>query len=1092
MKKRKAMLLRNAMRTGFRSKERFLSLFGIIAISTGFFAGLRVTSINMKNSADQYYQDTRLMDLHLISNAGFCGDDLRALSERTEIAQLYGGYTEVDYITVSGESTDRTVHVFSIPENGEKPGNMINQPELTEGRMPQQPDECLIEVNTPGCYEIGDTVILKLADPENSLLTKTEFKAVGKADWSMFTDFQRGTTTIGNGTIDSYLLVPESAFSSDVYTDVFLTLNKTEGMNSYTERYKKIVSKEAEELLQSVPALSAARAVQLRQEAEERLKEARAELDSGLADYETASANLEQAVKDGNVQLASLKEQRDAAEAELEPKRALYAEHEASYLELKARFDEQEEVVNAKEEAANGTLQKKNEQIGQIDRLSDLIIGYRESAITQPFTEDIQTIIDQMEPFNSEEFDLTGSLTAYFTAPVRSDDKANLEVVITNYLIRCKSILQTEIAEAQANLEESSYGRNALEAFRHTVTDRESSLNSEKAELDELENTYQTLAEAYDTKKAELETLDRETRETLLQTKQMLDEGEIDYAAGVAQLDHIADSIKWYAADRNANPGWSSYEQDADRINRISRIFPGFFLLVAALVCFTTMTRMVEEQRTEIGICKALGYSTAAISGQFLLYALLASVLGTAVGTAIGFQVFPRVIFICYGMMYRYPSISCPYHWDYALLCFGAALLCTGVTSLIACGATLREAPVKLMRPKAPRKGRRILLERWRALWSRLGFYQKITLRNLFRYRSRFLMTVIGICGCTALLVTGFGLYHSVSAIVDLQYGAVFTYDLFGIYDESAEHRETLEQTLADTEAVSEYQFGLIKTGTAKVGSAGYEVTITVPEKPEEFAKYVTLRDRNTHKAFTLDDSSVIISEKLAQVLDIEDGASIELDGAARPVRVKAQAENYVYHRVMMTPALYEELFGAYSTNCFFSNLQDGADENAAAETLLKTDALQTLELTSEKGAYFHKLVRALSYVVILIVVCSGLLAFVVLHNLANINIIERKRELATIKVLGFYDKEVSSYVFRENIVSAFCGMLLGLFAGIFLCRYIVRTAEVDLVMFARDIPWYCFVFAAVMTIGFTILVNLILRKKIREIDMAGSMKAIE
>jgi len=1092
MKKRKGMLLRNALRTGFRSKERFLSLFGIIAISTGFFAGLRVTSINMKNSADQYYRDTRLMDLHLISNTGFCKEDLRALSERSEIAQLYGGYSEVDFMTVADSSTDKTVHVFSIPENAEKAGNIINMPVLTEGRMPEQPDECLIEVNTPDCYSVGDTVILKAADPEQSILNYTEFKAVGKADWSMFTDFQRGTTTIGNGTIDSYLLVPESAFSSEVYTDVFLTLNKTVGVNSYTERYKKAVSKEAEALVQSVSELSSARAKQLRQDAESRLKEMRAELDSGHTDYETASAALEKSLKDGNALLNQLKEQKAAAEAELATKKALYDEHEKSYLELKARFDSQEQVVQAKEAEANGTLQKKNEQIALIDRLSGVISGYRESSVTQPFTDDLQSMIDKMAVFDSDEFDMTGSLTAYFTAPADSDDKANLEVVLNNYLVRCKSILQTEIRDAQAILDESSYGRSALDAFGHTVEAQESKVNSEKQELEKLESTCQELSETYNTKKTELDTLDRETRESLQQTKQMLDEGEIEYASGIAQLDHIAESIRWYAADRNANPGWSSYEQDAERINRISRIFPGFFLLVAALVCFTTMTRMVEEQRTEIGISKALGYSSAAVSGQFLLYALLASVLGTAVGTAVGFQVFPRVIFKCYGMMYRYPYINCPYHWKYALLCFGAALLCTGLTSLIACGATLRETPVKLMRPKPPRKGRRILLERWKGLWSKLGFYQKITLRNLLRYRSRFLMTVIGICGCTALLVTGFGLYHAVSAIVDLQYGEVFTYDIFGIYDESEEHRESLTQTLSQTEGISEYQFGLMKTGTAKVGSGSYEVTVMVPEKPEDFTHFVNMRDRKSHNAYTLDDSSVIINEKLAQMLGIEPGASLELNDAAHPVRVKALAENYVYNRVIMTPALYEELFGAYSTNCFFSNLQDGADENAVAETLLKKDALQKLELTSAKGDYFHKLVRALSYVVILIVVCSGLLAFVVLHNLANINIIERKRELATIKVLGFYDQEVSSYVFRENIVSSLCGMILGLFGGVFLCRYIVRTAEVDLVMFARDIPWYCFVFAAVMTIGFTFLVNFILRRKIRMIDMAGSMKAIE
>ena len=1088
----KHTLLRNTLRSTLRSKERFISLFGIIAISTGFFAGLKVTSTDMKDSAEQYYRDTALMDLHLVSNVGFCEEEIALLSARSEIRQLYSGYSEIAYLPLAESPADQIVRVFSLPDQARKPGNQINTPVLTEGRMPERPDECLIEVKTPDSLQIGDTVKVRQTDADQSILGVTEFTAVGRADWSMYTDFQRGTTTVGNGSIDCFLLVPPGAFDSDYYTDVFLTLNDTADVNSFSGDYQKIIDEQADMLLHDIRTLSAPRAAQLRTDAEAKLKEARSELDEGQKAYESGSKELEQALKNGRAGLSDAKAALDAAEAELTDARGIYERDEADYNGKKEDFDRRESTLLAKERTANGALDKMKVQVGEIDRVISLIAGSRESRLAEPFDSDIQQMIDDMSEFNTDEYDLSGSMTAYFTAPVKSDDKTTLEETITFYLTNQKVLLQNQITETERDAKEASYGRNALEAARHELTAKEKTLAAEKAALDSKEADYAEAKTEYDKQSAELDRLDTEEHQRLSELKQQLEDGEADYHAGVAALEDIPDQIKWYALDRSSNPGFSSYGEDADRVDRIARIFPAFFLLVAALVCLTTVTRMVEEQRTEIGTCKALGYSTAQVSAQFLLYTVIASVLGTAVGTAIGFQVFPRVIFKCYEMMYHYPQISCPFRWGYALGCLAAALLCTGLTALAACGSALRETPAKLMRPKPPKKGKRILLEKWHWLWSRCSFNAKVTMRNIFRYRSRALMTVVGICGCTALLLTGFGLYHSIAAIVDLHYGEVFVYDMFGLYDEAPEHRDLLTDTLDAADTVTGYTFGLMKSGTVSAGGAQYEVSFLVPEDPERFSEYVNLRDRKSHQQLLLDDESVIINEKLGRLLGIREGGSIELEGAAHPVKVRAMMENYVLNRVCMTPALYNELFGEYESNCFFANLTENADENTAAEALLGTDALLRLDFTSQSGNNFRKLVRALGYVVVLILICSGLLAFAVLYNLANINIIERKRELATIKVLGFYDREVYSYIFRENLLSSVIGMLAGLVTGIFLCRYVVRTAEVDVVMFAPDIPWYCFALAAAVTMIFTLFVNLMLRRRLRAIDMAGSMKAIE
>ena len=1092
MRIKKHTLLRNTLRNTLRSKERFFSLFGIIAISTGFFAGLKVTSIDMKDSAEQYYSDTALMDLHLVSNVGFCEEELQRLSERTEISQLYGGYSEIAFLPVSDSASDQIVKVYSLPDHERKAGNPINTPTLTEGRMPERPGECLIEIQTPDCYQVGDTIRIQTADTESTILSTIEFTAVGRADWSMYTDFQRGTTTIGNGSIDCFLLVPADAFASDVYTDIILTLNDTKGVNSFSERYLDLVSAQADSILNDKTNLSAPRAAQLRESAESELAEQRKALDEGLKEYQAGSADLELALSEGEKELNRAKVELDETEASLSDAREIYERDEAAYLKQKEEFDSREQTILAQERTANGELERMKALCEEIDRVKDVIAGYRDSTVAEPLTDDLTQMIEDMSEFDSEEFNLSGSMRKYFLAPVHSDEKEMLEDTITFYLGNCKVLMQNKISATEANAKQTSYGRNALESVRHELSGKEKTLSAEKAKLEETESALSAAKEEYEKKQRELAELEQSGHERLDNLKQELEDGESAYAAGVSALDHISDQIKWYAFDRSSNPGWSSYGQDAERVDRIARIFPVFFLLVAALVCLTTVTRMVEEQRTEIGTCKALGYSTYAVSAQFLLYTVICSVLGTAVGTAIGFQVFPRVIFICYEMMYHYPQISCPFRWNYALGCLAAALLCTGLTALAASGAVLRETPAKLMRPKPPKNGKRILLEKWKWLWRKCSFHAKVTLRNFFRYRSRALMTVVGICGCTALLVTGFGLYHSIAAIVDLHYGEIFTYDMYGLYDEDPVHRDLISDSLSSCESVTAYEFGMMKSGTASVGKNSYEISFMVPENPEQFSEFVNIRDRKSQKVCQLDDESVIINEKLGRLLGVKAGGMITLEGAAHPVKIQAFMENYVFNRVVMTPALYDDLFGDYESNCFFANLTDGADENAVAEEILESDALLRLEFTSQGGNNFRKLVRALGYVVVLILVSSGLLAFAVLYNLANINIIERKRELATIKVLGFYDKEVYSYIFRENLLSSAIGMLAGLAAGVFLCRYVVRTAEVDVVMFAPDIPWYCFALAAAVTMCFTLFVNLILRRKLKAIDMAGSMKAIE
>lgn len=1090
MAKRK--LFRNTLRSAVRSKERFLSLFGIIAISTGFFSGLKVTGTDMKSSADRYYRETGLMDLHLRSTVGFNDEELSLLAERSDIAQVCGGFQETVFMPVSEHSSDVVVRIYSLTDHGKKDGQQVNQPVLTEGRMPERANECLIEVNTPAEIAVGDTVKAVIPEDTDSLLKETEFTVVGRADSPLHVDFERGTATIGNGRVDCFLLVPPEAFDSEIYTDAWLLLNDTAQMNSFEERYLTVVQEHADAILAEKDTLSAPRIEQLREELGKTLESSRKELDEGRVQYEEGLKTLEQSLKEGRAKIKKAEQELKAGREALDEQQKEYKTKSSDYDKKLAQFDQQIKTAETQEKNGNASLERLRQNAYRIEYVSDVVEAYRNYSVDPQSDGDIQGLIDEMSVYDNSELTVSQAMYSYFMMPGGTDEKYTSADAIQGHLYNARVRILNEIGDLERSTNKASEDLKKLKKDKETFVKENQEIAIVQKELNKKERELTDAQHELTRQTDDLNKTEKIERIRLEDAKQTLDEGEAAYEKSLATLESVNMEIEWYAFDRTENPGWSSYGDDTDRVDRIALIFPVFFLLVASLVCLTTVTRMVEEQRTEIGTCKALGYSGFSIIMQYLVYAVLASVLGTAAGTLIGDQIFPRVIFRCYGMMYRFPQIRCPYNMHYALICLAAALICTGLTAIAACTSAMREMPASLMRPKPPKNGKRVLLERWKWLWRNLGFHTKVTIRNFSRYRTRLFMTLLGICGCTALLVTGFGLYHAIAAIVDLQYQEILVYDAVGIYDGSEENRDMLRSVLSGSDDVAGCQFGAVRTCTIRSDNKKYEVTVTVPEYPDALSEFIVLRDRKTKEPFPLTDDGIILNEKLAKLLNVSVGDSISLEEADQPAAVAAIAENYALNRIWMTPAYSDRLFGETESNCVFINEEPGTDEDALAEHLLGSGTLMRLDFTSRSGDSFRKLVRALGYVVAVVIVFSGLLAFVVLYNLANINILERNRELATVKVLGFYDKEVYAYVLRENILSAVLGMAAGLVAGIFLCRYVVVTAEVDVVMFAPEIPWYCFALAAVMTILFTLLVNLLLRRRLRAIDMAGSMKAIE
>lgn len=674
-------------------------------------------------------------------------------------------------------------------------------------------------------------------------------------------------------------------------------------------------------------------------------------------------------------------------------------------------------------------------------------------------------------------------------------------------------------------------GKQQLSAGYRDLRDGKKELDKAKKELDEAPQKLADARKELDDARKELddgwkEYYDGEEKyadgeKELADAYRELTDGEKDYREGLREYEDgkaeadekiadaeekIADarrkvadieSCEWYLFSRSYNPGYTGYGQDAERMANLASVFPVIFFLVAALVCLTTMTRMVEEQRVQIGSLKAMGYSGLAISRKYLLYGLLPSLTGGVFGLVIGYILFPKMIFTAYQIMYQMPNIELRAYGGISAYSLLAAVACTTLATLWACLATLRETPASLMRPRTPKAGKRVFLEYIKPLWRKMSFTHKVTARNLFRYQKRFWMTVIGIGGCTALIIAGFGMRSSLLFTMSRQYDDLFHYSAQVTLSSNVltEERQAVEDFLAgDSRVVNDVP---CTASSATVITSSYSTTAYVEVmEADEIGKVIDLLDCKTGEPITMEDTGVYIDQKLSELLKVSVGDTFFLDGDARgDVTVAGIYEHYTGHFIYMTPSYYEQTLHADSEpNAYLMNFtSDDTDTcNAIFEKLLSMNGVVTTSrMRDTQDTYMHSMERV-DFVVVIIILAAAALAMVVLFNLSNINITERQRELATIKLLGFYDKEVSAYVYRENIVLTVFGILMGCFMGHWLHIYLVRSTEIDLMMFGRQTAPSAYVYAAILTMLFSVLVNVLAHFKMKKIDMVESLKSAE
>lgn len=557
---------------------------------------------------------------------------------------------------------------------------------------------------------------------------------------------------------------------------------------------------------------------------------------------------------------------------------------------------------------------------------------------------------------------------------------------------------------------------------------------------------------------------------------------------------------EWYVLDRSSQYSFVDFQNTAESLNMLADIFPLFFVMVAALVCSTTITRMVDEQRINIGTLKALGYKKAAISFKFVTYALLASLMGSSIGIGIGFILFPTVIFEAYAMMYTLPEKILVFDLGLTLVATIVTVLIAIATASLAVNREVKEVAATLMRPRSPKEGKRILFERIPFIWNRLSFIGKVTVRNIFRYKKRFFMTVLGISGCGALLVTGFGIRDSIKTIADVQFNEIFHYDaqVTTAGGGSPELLAKLDETLEDMEEVGQFIRFNIENGEVRKEEETRAVPLMIPETLTNLEAFFVFRQRQSQERISLHDEGVLITEQLAGQLDINIGDEIELTNGNEETAVAVVSdiiENYTFNYLYLTPNYYEQLFdeqGVFSHLFLKFEDQTVLDESALATMIMEEDIVTGINLTSSTRSTFDGMVTNLTYVVLLMIVSAGALAFVVLYNLTNVNISERMREIATIKVLGFYDREVSSYIYRENIMLTVIGIVVGSGLGSLLHRFIMVTFEVENMMFGRSIALSSYVISASLTLGFSILVNAVMYYKLQKIQMVESLKSVD
>ena len=1076
----KKALMKDSIKEIKNTYKRFLSILLMAFLGVGFFAGVRATSPDMVNTIDKYYDARNVYDIQVISTLGLTSSDIDEISKIENIDKVIGTY-EVDG-KVEIDDSEKIVKVMCVED--------INKPELIEGNLPENENECVVEPNflTQNNKKIGDTIEVVIEDTQNSegedvsYLKEKQMKIVGTLRSPMYISKDRGSSSLGAGKVNYYIYINKNNINAkDVFTNIYVKVKGANELETSSNDYKELIGSVKDDIEEIKEKREKARQDELINTATDKLNDAEKEFNDKKKEAEDEIAKAEKEIEDGNKKIED--GQKEITDNEKKANKE-FENAEKQIEDAKNTIEEQEKVLNEKEVEANKQFEELEKQKEELNIKLSMV-----QKLLDTSNETYNGILEALKDPNIDDNTLESLLGQKLAA------EAQIKTLEENKNTLVSGITQIDNG-INSGKQEIENGKKQIESAKKEIESKESTYKSTKSStLKQIEQAKSELEDA----KNELESGRKELEDKKKEVEEQLNDAEKELIDARDEISKI-EKPTWYILDREQNSGYASFIQDTDSVANIGKVFPIVFFIVATLISLTSMTRMVEEQRTQIGTLKALGYNKIQIAGKYVIYASLASVIGGVLGMCVGFVLLPKVIWMMYSMMYEIGDISLNFNFTYGTIGLELIFICIVGATIYAVGRELIHTPAILMRPKAPKIGKRVLLERISFIWNRLSFSRKVTIRNIFRYKKRFLMTIIGILGCTALILTGFGLRDSISRIMPDQYEHVFNYDVQVNLKEGLEDKqiEDLKNDLSSKEEITNVIKTYMTSATATNNGVEEDVQIIVPDDKNSLEGIINLIDLDTEENVILDDENIVLTDKVAELLGVKVGDIVSIkDSDDEEVKAKVSniVENYVYHYVYMSKSLYESLYDKdYKSNVLLIQDKDLTEEqeDSLAKDLMSNNEISSVSLISSAIRTMDETMQSLNYVVVVLIVSAGLLAFVVLYNLSNVNISERIRELATIKVLGFYDREVYDYVTRETILLTLIGIVLGLVAGFFLNYYIIGTCEINMLRFNKTIEPLSYVYSTLITIGFTLIVNFVTYFALKKIDMIESLKSVE
>ncbi len=1039
-------LIKDFQREIKKSKSRFISIMLIVALGVAFYSGVRSSLPAMYMTADASYDKENLMDIRVVGTLGLTDSDMEAIKQVEGVHEVEGSYT-TDFLCFVN-SKEIVTRAVSMTKN-------INDVTLIEGEYPQTYMQCLVsrEFMEESGLKVGDALKLSSGTSEavNKTLATDTYKIVGVCSSTYYLNGDAGTSNIGDGIADGYIVIPKEAFVSEAYTSIYVTVADAQGLNCFDKDYKEIVNNVIEKIDEISLKQCDVRYTEVR-------STANSELDEAEREFSIQKLNVEDDIKNAADKLAAQQTLIETSFAEIEENKNLLANAE-EYLPIAEK-----EVKDAEEKIATAKVTIQNSKKAMEEAKISLL----------QVEEDIKKM--EADP-NAKPEDI---------------EKAKQTMALVKFGLEAA---ENEVAAQELQIEQGE--RDLLQA-KVTVGQLQQAL----ANKGNLQIAEQEIVNA-DTLLKQSQEQYKTYREQALSELEKAEEIIEDMRSKVLNIEVPV----WHVLDRKGIESHASYVSESDSIAAIGAVFPLIFFFVAALVSLTTMTRMVEEERVQIGTLKALGYDKVSIIAKYILYAVAATVAGSVIGAILGELTIPPMIIGTYrAVYYNLGSNVIKFNLWYAFLASVTAILFTTLATFIACYRSLRSEAALLMRPEAPKAGKRIFLENFPGIWQRLNFGQKAAFRNLFRYKKRFFMTLFGVGGCMALLLVGLGIRDSVSAVADNQYGEVFNYNGIISVDQSItkQERNVLLKEIEDSQMVDALLLAH-RTMVSASGEAQADVEdeiksyLIVPTDVDAFPEYVNLKERTGDKEqINLLTDGVIITEKYADLLGVKvnDNIYIKLDDSRvtpKEVKVLGITENYIFNYIYMTPALYENLYDSVADiNIFMLKTAKGVDMDELKSTISAFNGVNSVITNKEELEGINEVIRNLYFIIFLMIGSAALLAFVVLYNLNNINISERRRELATFRVLGFTDSELASYIYRENIILTVLGIVIGILMGVVLHRFVMITVETDVYMFGRELNFSSIVLATLLTVLFSVIINEVMRKKLQKIDMIESLKSVE